>query len=307
MTTNPEEMNENPMEMDFGFPRKPQFYNVSVVKFCLMSFFSMGFYYIWWVYNCWCYVNEEQGESNFPIVRTAFDLLFFIPLYNRIFEGKQKTQGYLIFLLYACYSLCMMHLVVSQEFDKVGYFLAKFSFLFYVPMVFEVNRMNLGNPLALEHYGNFGLPHRIIIIFSVYVYLIVLTNPEIRNNVVLAAKDLSQEQLLVLEDLARLKNDDSILFAYSPVANFKVEGCMVTQNKVVSYYFSHKNQKRVLKEMLYEKMISVEESSLGGSDLRLFLNHSDGSRLACDISSKKDKHKPVLQKLNDELKKRETQ
>jgi hypothetical protein len=57
---------------------------VDVNRFILLYIFSMGLYFLWWMYKSWRFFKEKDGEDIMPAVRAVFGIIFMYPLFERI-------------------------------------------------------------------------------------------------------------------------------------------------------------------------------------------------------------------------------
>lgn len=62
----------------------PMFFVVSVKKYIVMSFFTLGCYAFYWNYRNWAAYRQATGEKVSPLLRSICPLLFLYPLLARI-------------------------------------------------------------------------------------------------------------------------------------------------------------------------------------------------------------------------------
>ena len=67
------------------------FYVVSIKKFVLLTFFTMGGYQVYWIYKNWAFYKAATGEKIWPVPRGLFFIFFVNSLYRKVQE--KITQG----------------------------------------------------------------------------------------------------------------------------------------------------------------------------------------------------------------------
>jgi hypothetical protein len=66
---------------------------INLNKFIFLSIMTFGLYEIWWVYKSWRFFQFKEETNILPTIRTIFNIIFLIPLLNKILEFS-KSLGY---------------------------------------------------------------------------------------------------------------------------------------------------------------------------------------------------------------------
>ncbi|ACJ27449.1 Conserved hypothetical protein [Shewanella piezotolerans WP3] len=126
-----------------------QFYPVSLVKFFVLSVFSLGLYSAYWSYKNWQYIKYEKDRPDiWPVARAVFSPFWYYPLYLwlEIDRDQRKPHPYLIpawsaVILFVGY---LIYNGVSWETDW-GNWDYLIPFIVFAPLVMYVNKINKQN------------------------------------------------------------------------------------------------------------------------------------------------------------------
>lgn len=93
------------------------FFVVSPMKLGVMTFFTVGFYWLYCFYQSWRLHRGRTGENVSPFWRSFFGIFFIYPLLRRVDEhirlsGKSCAWSVLSLTL-GYYGICLLGLVVS--------------------------------------------------------------------------------------------------------------------------------------------------------------------------------------------------
>ncbi|ALN60618.1 hypothetical protein GLE_5277 [Lysobacter enzymogenes] len=70
-----------------------EFYVVAPLKFCLLFFFTLGLYQLYWFYMQWArYRRRHPGETLWPVARAIFSIFFAHVLAGRI-DAAVRARG----------------------------------------------------------------------------------------------------------------------------------------------------------------------------------------------------------------------
>nr|WP_256212463.1 hypothetical protein [Pseudomonas sp. NBRC 111118] len=93
------------------------FFVVSPIKFGVMNFFTLGFYWVYCFYQSWSLHREKTGERVSPFWRSAFAVFFIYPLLRRVndhIRDSGKTYPWSILgLTLGYYGFCVVWVVAS--------------------------------------------------------------------------------------------------------------------------------------------------------------------------------------------------
>ncbi|MFK0313282.1 hypothetical protein ACIQUF_18880 [Pseudomonas sp. NPDC090233] len=96
---------------------KMPFFVVSPMKFAVMTFFVMGFYWLYCFYCSWKQHREATGEEISPFWRSFFAIFFIYPLLKRA-DDRIRDSGLtyhwnILGLTLGYYGLCVVGIVIS--------------------------------------------------------------------------------------------------------------------------------------------------------------------------------------------------
>ncbi|ANI05711.1 hypothetical protein A210_24675 [Pseudomonas putida SJTE-1] len=93
------------------------FFVVSPMKFGVMTFFTLGFYWVYCFYQSWSLHREKTGERVSPFWRSAFAVFFIYPLLRRVndhIRDSGKTYPWSILgLTLGYYGFCVVWVAAS--------------------------------------------------------------------------------------------------------------------------------------------------------------------------------------------------
>jgi hypothetical protein len=104
----------SPAPASLDKPPRSWFYVVSVRKLIVMTFFTFGFYLVYWNYRNWATYKRATGEKVIPLLRAFFAVFFLYALLKRVDDGLRArnlasgfspvllTLGIVITVMLAC-------------------------------------------------------------------------------------------------------------------------------------------------------------------------------------------------------------
>lgn len=95
------------------------FFVVSPMKFGVMTFFTLGFYWVYCFYQSWSLHREKTGERVSPLWRSAFAVFFIYPLLRRAndhIRDSGKTYPWSILgLTLGYYGFCVVWVALRRR------------------------------------------------------------------------------------------------------------------------------------------------------------------------------------------------
>jgi len=120
----------------------PPFFAVSLLKFAVMSLFTLGLYELYWFYRNWQRIRVRQQRDIKPSLRTMFALIYCYPCFREIRKtGLQIVAGTAPPMGLLAAGWTVMYL--AFQLPKPGWLIAIFSWVFIVPVQAYVNQINL--------------------------------------------------------------------------------------------------------------------------------------------------------------------
>lgn len=140
------------LTMEAKSSHQSQFYPVSLVKFFILSVFSLGLYSAYWSYKNWQYIKYEKDRPDiWPVARAIFSPLWYYPLYLWLVvdRDQRESQPFLIpawtaVILFVGY---LGYNSMSWEGDW-GNWDYLIPFIVFAPLVIYVNKINKPNTEA---------------------------------------------------------------------------------------------------------------------------------------------------------------
>jgi len=125
----------------------PILFDVSVLKFTVMSFVTFGLYDLYWSYRNWSYLKQQDSRKISPFWRAWFVLFFHFSLLRdmRPHIARRTLVGYSAGWLTAAYLILLFSSRLPGAFGLMGLL----SFVPILPVVAAVERANVGVPAEL--------------------------------------------------------------------------------------------------------------------------------------------------------------
>ena len=134
---------------DDAHSREGLFYPVRTSKFVLMSVATAGLYAFFWMWKCWRWHRRHGNPFVEPFWRAVFGVFWLHALFGAVaargrFDSAFRTGVAASCLLYGGWLLGCIALAAHADTAAIGAVMEGFSFLFVVPVVVAVNRINAG-------------------------------------------------------------------------------------------------------------------------------------------------------------------
>ena len=126
---------------DAGWRGEYRYFPVSPLKFCVMSFVTLGLYQVYWSYKQWVRIKAETGENLIPWARALFLGIWNFGLFSRVHDqavAEEVPAGWNNIVLGV---LVLLFSASSRAPGLVGA-LVFLSFLAYLPVVITIEKIN---------------------------------------------------------------------------------------------------------------------------------------------------------------------
>jgi hypothetical protein len=159
------------------------FYPVKLSKFLLLSIVSMGLYTYFWAYKNWRWIRDIGRDHNTPILRSWFMVFTNFALLPQLAEDNDGNKGYgwygpalggLLGLGYFIAEICGR---IADRMETAPLWvsgLGLVSFVFLIPAVKQINRLNIGHEAALQKNSTYHWTTIGFIIIFVPIFLLVM-------------------------------------------------------------------------------------------------------------------------------------
>jgi hypothetical protein len=118
----------------------PVFHAVSLPKFLVLAYGTLGFYMYYWIYKNWKLHVQRTGEPVSPVWRTVFPIFFIYQLFVRINDAalERNTRRFLAGPLATLWILVTILWKLPDPYSLVAFLAA----LILVPVQQAVNDLN---------------------------------------------------------------------------------------------------------------------------------------------------------------------
>jgi hypothetical protein len=120
---------------------KPIYFPVSLTKFVVMHFCTLGAYQFYWFYENWKLIREREQSEASPFWRTCFAFIYCYALFEKIRSSAASLkigQSISVQVLASGWILLSVLLILPDPYWLVTYL----SILFLLPVQQAVNRIN---------------------------------------------------------------------------------------------------------------------------------------------------------------------
>jgi len=239
-------------------PDQPQYFQVSSLKFILMSACSFGLYEIYWTYKNWQFIKQRDQSKIWPFWRAVFAPIWYYSLLDDLAKhsGSESISSGTVKA-----SLAVMYFLLSAAWKLPDpYWLIMYLTVIPVlPAVRVITRLNSSRSIrqrsASHSVANFatyflGGP---IFIFLVLSSINYLPSTMVTDGSLLWNKDYN---FLKAEGL--LGQGDRILYFYSSgLLSIQDDGQFITETNVISYYRDLEDSELYVGKLLYEEIEDV--------------------------------------------------
>jgi hypothetical protein len=146
------------------------FFNISLMKYCILAFFSFGLYNIYWFYRIWKTIKEKRLLNISAGARGFFGVIFVIPMVleiNKILKDIKKKRTllpsailWIIFMLLA-------------KLPEPYFLISLLSFVFLIPVHMALDTIN--KYYGFERINKIIKLHEVIIvIFGSMIFILAL-------------------------------------------------------------------------------------------------------------------------------------
>jgi hypothetical protein len=143
----------------------PPFFPVSLTKLAVLSFFTLGFYELYWFYKNWHCIRERERSNLWPVARALFAILFSYACFARIATHGSKRG---VSPPLAAGGLAAGWVVVNlmsrlpDPYSLIGLF----AFVFLLPVQAYANRVNVAESPDADPNARFSAGNWIAIVIG---------------------------------------------------------------------------------------------------------------------------------------------
>ncbi len=141
-----------------------EFYPVSLLKFVTLNVFTLGIYYLFWVYKNWQWLREVRNEDISPIWRTIFSGLTNYFLFRHFSKGQAVGYPWFGWLAAPLAILILMDSALNRYIDRTAevpdivVWISLFNVLLPLPAAMQVLKLNAQNKEQIALNSKFSWP-----------------------------------------------------------------------------------------------------------------------------------------------------
>ena len=274
-----------------------KYYPVHPAKFIFLSLITFDLYILYWCYKCWKYIKVQESTRIMPFWRAFFVPLWTFALATRILGPDKNWLSAFLFIGF------FVTQAIWRADDPVSY-LSMFAFVFYLPLVKQVNRLNAdAMPVT---YTRFRWQH--ILVSVGFLPLFLFTTTTILNitpsNQVVPGYMVYPWQKQVLREMGGLNPNETLLYFYSTAMHMKYEGNYLTDQRVVSYWTDEQTDEVAGEFATYADIdeVRVERPTGFLEDSTVTIVRHDGSGFYVVLSTENNRDREFLKELENRRK-----
>lgn len=283
-----------------------RFFPISLAKFLVLSFFTMGFYSVYWMYRNWKAIKQKQQSELMPIARAIFAIIWFYPLFtalkNDSIERFDKNKVMLPFIATA---FALAYFIFSLAGRYIEYlFLSLLPLLLpllFIPFVKYINKVNHQNTDAYRYNSAWNIQSiaAIIICLPFLSLMIAQETPFMPSDSVVSQNDIMQKDMKYLYRQNVVSADETIHYFYSDgFLSIRDDGNGFTDMHVFSYWQDDNDGFQVEKATFKDiKDIKVKYADKKNVDTIITIIRLDDSNFELFVSSIKAGDKLFVDKL----------
>lgn len=186
-----------------------------MVKFLVLSLFTMGGYTAYWMYRNWKTIKQKEQNKLMPIARAIFGIIWFYPLFSALKKDSvERFDNNKVMLPVIATLFCFSLFVVSVTENHIEYEACRYN-----------SSWNIQSIVA------------IILYLSLLGFVIAQETPLIPSDSVVSQNDIMQHDIKYLYRQDVVSANETIHYFYSDgFLSIRDDGNGVTDEHVFSYW-----------------------------------------------------------------------
>ena len=151
----------------------PIYFPVSLTKFAVMNFCTLGMYQFYWFYENWKFIRDREQSEVSPFWRTAFAFIYCYPLFEKIRSSAASLkigQPFAVPLLATGWILSSFLGVLPDPYG-LAFFL---SFLFLIPVQQTANHINDSLVPGHDRNDRFTVWNKMAVVIAALLFILVV-------------------------------------------------------------------------------------------------------------------------------------
>jgi hypothetical protein len=152
---------------------KPFYFPVSLTKFVVMNFCTLGIYQFYWFYENWKFIQEREQSEVSPFWRTAFAFIYCYPLFEKIRSSAASLkigQSFSVQVLAGGWILFSMLWLLPDPYGLVTFL----SILFLLPVQQAANRINESLVPGHDRNDRFTVWNTVAVVIATLLFILVV-------------------------------------------------------------------------------------------------------------------------------------
>lgn len=152
---------------------KPFYFPVSLTKFVVMNFCTLGMYQYYWFYENWKFIREREQSEVSPFLRTTFAFIYCYPLFEKIRSSAASLkigQSFSVQVLAGGWILFSMLWLLPDPYGLVTFL----SILFLIPVQQAANRINESLVPGHDRNDRFTVWNTVTVVIGALLFMLVV-------------------------------------------------------------------------------------------------------------------------------------
>ena len=152
---------------------KPIYFPVSMTKFVVMNFCTLGMYQFYWFYENWKFIREREQSEVSPFWRTAFAFIYCYPLFEKIRSNAASLKigrPFSVPFLATGWILSSLLGVLPDPYAMAAFL----SFLFLIPVQQTANHINESLVPGHDRNDRFTVWNKIAVVIAALLFILVV-------------------------------------------------------------------------------------------------------------------------------------
>jgi hypothetical protein len=211
------------------------FHHVAPLKFILLTVVTFGLYELYWFWRGWKEVKQRENSDIWPFWRAFFAPVWFYPFAEQVFGMEGRSRAAWAGLLTVGYFL----LTIAWRLPEPYWLISFASFIFVLPVVTAVHRLNKSLGVRGRAYRRFGVGHVLVLVVGapLFAHLVLSSFSLIPAAQVVDGSKIPAYHKAFLVEEGILPEGEEILYFYSTAfVDYRADGNFFTSQRVVSYW-----------------------------------------------------------------------
>lgn len=152
---------------------KPMYFPVSLTKFIVMHFCTLGLYQAYWFYKNWQLIQEREQSEDSPFWRTAFAFIYCYPLFEKIRSSAaslKSDQSIAVPILASGWILFSFLSMLPEPYGLAAFL----SILFLLPIQQAANSINESLVPGHDRNERFTAWNKVAIVIGGLLFIVVV-------------------------------------------------------------------------------------------------------------------------------------